>query len=467
MVARGVNRTTDKPVDVYVFGDGALDVRLDTLRSWEPTPVEIMAEAGMILDNIEHASRAYGSALPSAAAMRQRRARASEVCDSFRIYSMDESQTSDAVNFVTFRYKLAGRGQRLAAGFYDPARISDPREWLESKLGGLAMFETVRPHSPNGMTFLRCSPMRRLAKRFRSNGQVEPAQLPMWYVGVEAPIENLDELQDALQQALSMNRVGAVRGGLIGADVIWFIRRLRYPDFETGDLPTLADDPRSWLALDIDGLDAQPELDLTDLRACGEAAIAQLPAEFHGVDCVVQATASHGIKPGLRLRLWLWLSHAITCAEAKAWLEDAPCDPAVFNPVQLIYTAAPLFEGRPDHLPSRLARLPGRPVVEVPAITSTSPQQRAAHSRTAARGSLSALVRTVQNAESGERHSITFWAACRAGELVLAGDVSEEGAIEDIAEAALAAGLDAQEAWDTARDGVRRGMHDAAAKVGG
>jgi hypothetical protein len=69
------------------------------------------------------------------------------------------------------------------------------------------------------------------------------------------------------------------------------------------------------------------------------------------------------------------------------------------------------------------------------------------------------LVKTVANAPEGERNSITYWAACRAGELVAAGQMGAGLAIEIIAEAAVRAGLPNFEAKKTAESGVTGGRH--------
>jgi hypothetical protein len=70
---------------------------------------------------------------------------------------------------------------------------------------------------------------------------------------------------------------------------------------------------------------------------------------------------------------------------------------------------------------------------------------------------LAALVRMVAGAREGERNSLTFWCACRAGEMVAAGKLRTTTAIAVIAEAATRAGLSRREAERTARSGVRTG----------
>jgi hypothetical protein len=67
------------------------------------------------------------------------------------------------------------------------------------------------------------------------------------------------------------------------------------------------------------------------------------------------------------------------------------------------------------------------------------------------------LVQMVAGATEGERNSLTFWAACRAGEMVAEGLLSADTAVAVIAEAATRCGLLRAEAEKTARSGVSAG----------
>jgi hypothetical protein len=69
---------------------------------------------------------------------------------------------------------------------------------------------------------------------------------------------------------------------------------------------------------------------------------------------------------------------------------------------------------------------------------------------------LHGLIRLVAAASPGERNNLTFWAGCRAGEMVSSGTISERAAVEVIVEAASRAGLLRNEAERTARSGIRR-----------
>ena len=70
---------------------------------------------------------------------------------------------------------------------------------------------------------------------------------------------------------------------------------------------------------------------------------------------------------------------------------------------------------------------------------------------------LARLVQMVAGAREGERNSLTFWCACRAGEMVASGLLNAGTAIAVIAEAATRAGLARAEAERTARSGVVTG----------
>jgi hypothetical protein len=72
--------------------------------------------------------------------------------------------------------------------------------------------------------------------------------------------------------------------------------------------------------------------------------------------------------------------------------------------------------------------------------------------------SLAALVRLVANAREGARNNLTYWAACRAGEMVASGLLGANTAAAVVAQAAIRAGLSPTEAQQTARSGVRAGQ---------
>jgi hypothetical protein len=69
---------------------------------------------------------------------------------------------------------------------------------------------------------------------------------------------------------------------------------------------------------------------------------------------------------------------------------------------------------------------------------------------------LAGLVRLISGAREGERNNLTYWAACRAGEMVASGLLRTDAAVAIIAEAARRAGLSREEAERAAWSGIRR-----------
>ena len=280
---------------------------------------------------------------------------------------------------------------------------------------------------------------------------------------------DLAALANMLHVCSQAPRFCIVRAEPIDAARTVRVRRLLHPCPDTGEAPTLREIARRWVAIDIDSVPVPEGTNLHDLAACARAVLPCLPHAFRDAACIVNATASHGIKPGVRLRLWFWLSRPTSGAELLEWFKASPVDPVTFRPAQPIYTAAPLFPGGVDPLPARLALVGGaRPVVAVPPPamlrplrTPPAPPQRTADGIGDAR--LEALSRTVRNAPEGTRHRALFWAACRAGEMVAEGRIGPDTAAADLARAAMdGGGRDRKNAEATARDGIKRGKGGAA-----
>ena len=132
-------------------------------------------------------------------------------------------------------------------------------------------------------------------------------------------------------------------------------RRLR----PRGDQPaTLLPQARYWLALDMDSVPCPTGIDLLfEPDRVVEYVVELLPEEFHGVSVFWAFTSGHGIKPGIRIRLFYWLDRALEDWELKIWLAPLIAtklvDGALYSPAQPIYTAAPVFVGMHDPVPYR------------------------------------------------------------------------------------------------------------------
>ena len=141
------------------------------------------------------------------------------------------------------------------------------------------------------------------------------------------------------------------------------LRRSNNSDASTN---TLINAPRSWLALDLDDIAVPaPMGDADQLPKAAEfIRDTVLPREFRGIEMVVAATSSTGLKGAIivRLRLFCQLSCAYPLERLLGWgraaqIAGVPVDPAVLLRSQPIYTARPIFRGMDDPVPAECAPL--------------------------------------------------------------------------------------------------------------
>ena len=286
---------------------------------------------------------------------------------------------------------------------------------------------------------------RRLAKLIPLEGEPLGYDLAKTLDLISHPVADLAALHRLLFQMAHRQDCAIIRADAI--DRTHRVRRLLYDDPETGDAATLREVPRRWLAIDLDSLPAPDGLDLTDLAACGEVAVTSLPTAFHGAAYIVQATASHTIKTGLRLRMWFWLDRPMLGAELKRWLSSAPVDTCVFAPAQPIYTAAPVFVGRPDPLSIRLAMRAGEACVCPPSSVALAaplprPSRRLEVSpKSAGKYAQRALENAVARILAAPgRHPAIVAEARNLGRLVAAGLLSDGAMSQALHEAAREVG---------------------------
>jgi hypothetical protein len=281
---------------------------------------------------------------------------------------------------------------------------------------------------------------RRLAKLIREDGTIEGYDEAKHFDLFNLPVSDLAGVHRLLHHLLHRSDCAVVRGAITDMGRVRRVRRLAHSDQKTGDEPTLLDVARRWLALDMEGVDRPVDVPAADLGRCASEAIRRLPKAFHGVECIAQATASHGIKPGCRVRLWYWLTRPATGRELTRWLRHAPADPSVFRAVQPIYTAAPVFaSGATDHLPQRMIVLPGAKLV-VPPPETIEPTKRfvvrplpATGGTGAARYAFAALTNAavrIRQAGVGQRHPTILRAARSLTRFVAAGLLTESSIAE-------------------------------------
>jgi hypothetical protein len=213
-------------------------------------------------------------------------------------------------------------------------------------------------------------------------GRVLAARHLLHYRWAALPVGSLEDLLRAVEEAAGLGAF-ALRGRPLAP-----VGRRAFKDDPVKGPAGLEAVPRRWAALDWEGF-TLPGVDPLDGEAVARALLPYLPPEMACASLIWQATASAGVKQGIRLRTWHFLDRALSTAELKVWLaplyvgEGPMIDPSTLENVQPIYLGV---IGGPE-VP-RFGILPGESgTVAVPAIklpeARARPARRAGDGRTA------------------------------------------------------------------------------------
>jgi hypothetical protein len=317
------------------------------------------------------------------------------------------------------------------------------------------------------ITVLTCHRNLRLAKPIHPDGTVDHYDNARTYAMQDhSLLKGLDSIEWLLQMIMPDPRRCVVRGAInrkaYGDDkLILNVRRTKKDKGD--DLATLIETERYWLAIDVDEAPLPEGADVKDLRACVCGVLSQLPPAFHSADYIVQASGRHGLTPGIRVRLWFWLSRPLGEKALKGWFADVDfVDRSIFNCAQVIYTATPEFAGgRQDHLPERLVHVrQGQPVVQVPdALPEARPDAKPGErgyvpkftpiADADAEAALAEAAEWVQAQKPGNRHgAVLEVTASLARRFIVHGRLPRDQVLTEIALALVDAGRGKDEAID-------------------
>jgi len=172
-----------------------------------------------------------------------------------------------------------------------------------------------------------------------------------WHPTV-ASFGDLPRLQALLLAAAKLGDAVVIRGALSRdltdeEQAAGIYRRLVDGGFANGLWVPCA---RTWVALDLDGSKVPENVAADPWVWLAE----HLPEPFKQASFVWNRTASSGIKPGFRGRLFFILDEPVTDAQLRAWTRTAPewmkLDDSLFSANQPHYIASPRFEGLHDPL---------------------------------------------------------------------------------------------------------------------
>lgn len=169
---------------------------------------------------------------------------------------------------------------------------------------------------------------------------------------------SLAELSAILMEIEDIPTSCLIRGGLKPGHPTDNVRRLLRDDDETGSPAPFVEQAVDWVMLDIDGLPVSPDLTMPQRVA---QLLYEMPQPFHDADFHIHWSSGAGLDGwnSLRAHLWFWLATPLRCSElrARAQAEAWDVDISLFNPVQVHYTANPIFDGVDDPLVGQRSHL--------------------------------------------------------------------------------------------------------------
>lgn len=301
-------------------------------------------------------------------------------------------------------------------------------------------------------------------------------------------VTDLADLSDTLIAMEQHPNACIIRGRLIDGRPTEGVRRLSVDEddddvFFGGDSKAVfQDQPLQWLMIDVDKMEADPSWTPAQRIA---RLIATLPPPFRGADFHLQWSSSAGLDGWrtLSAHLWFWLSDPISCVDLKArakgerWKEDHGVDISLFQPVQIHYTAAPVFVGADDPLQgerSQLVRL-NRQEVTLPPWSPKPVEVRPSGQLTPfeiidpemedrikrwVTATVIGRCKAIVDAPNGDQNITIYRSAAKLGQLVAGGILDHQAAENALLEAAAAGNHPKDRAKTAVQGGMKRGMRD-------
>lgn len=150
---RAVNRTAETPLSIDLLTDVVLPVTVDEVIEWDalrPTRQDVMAAAGVVLENAADMARCFPELWPNRDAAKKDNQRRGTNGYYRSFYNSEMSPSSGLAT-----YQPEGAGQKPRRATFDLSRIADPENWLRERLGPLSACEVVRERSGSAHTALQ------------------------------------------------------------------------------------------------------------------------------------------------------------------------------------------------------------------------------------------------------------------------------------------------------------------------
>lgn len=181
-----------------------------------------------------------------------------------------------------------------------------------------------------------------LAKRFLADSTVIPYDRVKWFNFYEVELTCLYDLYTLCIALQDRPECAIIRARIKDLSISRScVRKCN------GDEATLILTEQNWFALDIDGFG----ISTRNLEQDCAIVLDELPIFFRGMQYFAIASSSYGVEPGIYIRLFFWSANPISNLGLKKAMTGSIADLALFNPIQLIYTAKPIGIG---HVRSRI-----------------------------------------------------------------------------------------------------------------
>ena len=200
-----------------------------------------------------------------------------------------------------------------------------------------------------------------LAKRWRPDGSISAYDNAKHYTVRDVPVASFADLSKVLSILEKRPKSCVIRGRYKGDAHAKSVLNGEYKEgLAVRQLECYDDPPRHWVLAEVDNFEPISCDPVEDpASACAEFVTTSLPDEFHTASYYWQLSnsAGHAKNAGkLKAHIWFWLVTPYTSGQLKAWAKhhSIGVDTSVFNPVQVHYTSAPVFdEGVADPVPHR------------------------------------------------------------------------------------------------------------------
>lgn len=206
----------------------------------------------------------------------------------------------------------------------------------------------------------------RLAKLWRADGEIEGYDDAKHFKLRKEVVSGIRDMSALLTRLEKNSKACIIRGRYVGDELA---TKREKEDFKKGSVlrrkTCFADQKLHTILIEVDGKSFVPRCDpvAEPEKAIDELILAKLPPMFRYVEYHWQlsSSAGHTKHAGkLKVHVWFWLSRPYTSKELKTWAKlinlgaGGDIDAAVFDEIQVHYTAAPQFEaGVLDPVPVR------------------------------------------------------------------------------------------------------------------